>query len=172
MKKCIATLMALIACLAMVSILLAAEPIKPKTLAPSVTPSVAQGKARGGDWSLKYISAPCGCGCSESWSVDAAYINKIVVKACKFQTSSDQYDLRVTYFDLTNGRNVDFKYQHSISGSTPEMPSCEDIIVLSTPALIKKSSGIKAEIKSADRYFLDSDMSNNIAVISPCQGPN
>jgi hypothetical protein len=168
MRNRLAIPIGLLICLLTVSVSMAGEMIKPTTPGPSHTPSVTPGKAMAGDLSVS-VTEVSGCKCDLS-DVDAIYVNNIGVASCLWPDSdSTKYELTVTYFDLLKGQNVVFKKIDTWpAGNRIEFPGCNTSLLLTKPTLIKKSSGIRAEIKSTAPVYFDRNMSNNAMVTNDC----
>lgn len=106
----------------------------------------------------------CKCDLSD---VDALYMNEIIVYIGNYPPGGTggvdpaQVTLRVTYHDLLTGRleTVTKNVSLGLGKSTP-------VGVVSRPVLVKKSTGVRAEVSEA--FAVDPRPANNVKTVREC----
>jgi hypothetical protein len=106
--------------------------------------------------------------------VDALYMSRIAVTVSNnYQQSGGAAStslLTVTYFDLKLGRQVTQTKNLSALSPHPTNPwVVQETPVVTSPVLIKKSAGIRAEVKPTSPGVTDSNLSNNAMVEHDCK---
>lgn len=174
MKKAVKMLMrgglAVIFAAAMFAQAFAIEGVKPVTPAVSV-PTRA-------DLSIHGIYANSCAPCvSELGRVNAIYMNNITVgvdkkdistpAAARTEPSTVVGTLRVTYYDFNLGRleTKSYMLQNSHFGAS----NSASITITTTPVLVKRSDGIRAEIQLNPGYAaIDPNAANNVMIKKDC----
>jgi hypothetical protein len=174
-RKTLVVICMMMAAVLLTSIYVAeAVEIKPAERMVIAKPSGAMIAAIAGSTDLKVdgIFGPnCKCDISD---VDAVYMGRInVTVSNNYQKSgglATQSELTVTYHDLRSGQLVTVKKQLPVIKPYPTNPwVLQEYQVVTSPVLVKKSVGIKAEIKPTSPGVSDSDNSNNSMTVRKCE---
>lgn len=169
MKKIsVGTLLILAAFLLVATVALAQEKAKPMEMQVPVTklkPVERVVMPPRADLRVDIIhSSSCGC---DLPGVDAFYVANILVDVSNGSGASTASKLTVTYYDLNSGPKTIVKDIPSLNAYPTNPWALQRFTVLSQPALIKKSTGIKAEIQPV-APVTDSNPANNVKVTNKC----
>jgi hypothetical protein len=99
--------------------------------------------------------------------VDAFYVSNILVDVANASGSPTTSTLTVTYHDLNFGPKTITKTISSLSPYPTNPWALQMFKMLDQPALVKKSTGIKAEIQPT-APTTDSNPANNVKTIHEC----
>lgn len=115
------------------------------------------------DLAIVNIYSTGNCPCQELEKVNALFVNGISVTIANRGSMTAGGMLELTFFDLSSN-----SLQTRTVAVTPIGLSQErDVVVFSTPKLIKRSSGIKAEIKVAPP-ITDANLTDNVMTVNKC----
>lgn len=110
-------------------------------------------------------STSCAC---DLPGIDAFYMGNILVDVSNGSGAATAGTLTVTYHDLSVGHMVTVTKPISTLNPYPTNPWCLQMFkVVDTPVLVKKSVGIKAEIKPSPPVT-DSNPANNVKIEKRC----
>ena len=131
---------------------------KPQPAGPGTIPKLRVDLAM-----VNIYSTGTNCLCQELEKVNALFVNGISVTIANRGTMTAGGTLELTFFDLSAN-----SLQTRTVAVTPIGLSQErDVVVFSTPTLIKRSSGIKAEIKVAPT-LADANLTDNVMTVNKC----
>lgn len=119
------------------------------------------------------FAANCKCDLSD---VNAFYMNKIIVNITNNYEKSGGVEvgaeIKLTYFDLGTGRLETVTKPIPSIKPYPTNPWTISVTMVDRPVLVKKSTGIKAEVKAITTglpgRFNDPDLSNNVKTVNEC----
>jgi len=105
--------------------------------------------------------------------IDAFYMTNIMVDISNHKVSgvgvATESILTVTYFDLMKGKIVTITKNLPKLDTYPSNPwALQRYVCVELPVLVKKSVGIKAEIKPKNSTVVDSIPSNNLKIAKKC----
>jgi hypothetical protein len=105
--------------------------------------------------------------------IDAFYMGNILVDVSNHKVgavgAAAESILTVTYFDLMQGQMVTVTKNLPKMHPYPTNPwTLQRYVVVNTPVLVKKSVGIKAEIKPKSTNITDPVPANNIKIVKQC----
>ena len=106
------------------------------------------------------------CACDLD-GVDAFYMSNIMVDLSNGSGVATTSTLTVTYYDVLAGPQTVSKSISSLNPYPTNPWALQRFVVVSHPVLVKKSVGIKAEIKPTSPTT-DSNPANNIKVVKRC----
>lgn len=112
-------------------------------------------------------STECPCGMRELPGVDAFYVSNILVDVANASGKATTSTLTVTYHDLNFGPKTITKTISSLNPYPTNPWALQMFKVLDQPALIKKSTGIRAEIQPT-APVTDSNPANNVKTVHEC----
>ena len=129
---------------------------QPRPLPPAPRPSTDL-------YISKIYGTGTSCPCPELAAAGALFMNGIAVIVANGGAMAAGGTLKLTFFDLSAGST-----QTRSVNVPPIAPNAiSDVLVISTPTLIKKSSGIKAEI-NVTGWAVDVNLANNVMTVNTC----
>ena len=113
------------------------------------------------------------CASCDLPGIDAFYMGNILVDVSNHKAAGvgvpTESILKVTYFDLMQGQMVTVTKNLTKMHPYPTNPwTLQRYTVVSNPVLVKKSVGIKAEIKPRPTNITDPVPANNIKIVKKC----
>lgn len=179
MKKVVTTISLMFICAIFVfSLSFAEQPMQMKEqVQKPVTPGLKPPISYKTDLAVDNIyAANCKTNCDLN-DVDAFYMNKIIVTVSNGSGGVEvSAEVKITYYDLGQGRSVTVTKTISSIKPYPTNPWVVDVTMVDRPVLVKKSTGIRAEVKPIRPFpgtdiigtVTDSNPSNNVKTVHQC----